>query len=271
MESVFSKIKKEDFYELVSRCEKYINIDVDKAYRAAKEHIDSHKTNNNRVSNDYNIVKLLENKWYNSLNSSPDYSVYNDPYYICDIWVCWVLYSRKSLLSINSDKSLITTSVLDYIGSTKTVVDVGCGFGYTTACLKELFNNADVYGTNLKESYQFNIAQEFGKKHNFKVLDNAKRLKNVDVVFASEYFEHIINPIEHAYEIIQSCKPRFMIIANGFNGIAIGHFHKYIHQGKEYGAYDMSRMFGKAMRMMGYKKLKTKIWNSRPNVWERIK
>ena len=269
--SIFSKIKKDDFIELLNHCSNYIEIDIDKAYNAAINHIKNHKDNNNRLDNSYNVVKLLENKWYESLKGDPDYSVYSDPYYICDIWACWVLYSRKSLLSLKSEKSLDSGSVLDYIGSTKQVVDVGCGFGFTTAGLKELFPSATVYGTNLKESYQYKVANKYGKEYDFKVVENINKLKQVDVIFASEYFEHFINPIEHAYELLSNSKPRFVITANGFNGVAIGHFHKYVHQGNWYGASTMSRMFNQAMRMMGYSKLKTNIWNGRPAIWERVK
>lgn len=271
--SILNKFKKEDFFELLDLCSEYIDIDREKAYESALEVINEHSNKKDFTISEDNYIKTLEKKWYDSIrkNDCPDYSVYSDPRYICDVWVCWSHYSRNSLKALIAPKSLITKSVVDHIGKIKTVVDVGCGFAYTTAGLKEIFPEARVIGTNLEESYQFKVAKDLGRKHGFEIVPDTNNLKDIDLVFASEYFEHIINPIEHAYEIIRQYRPKFIITANGFNGTAIGHFDFYDHMGKVFDNKTMSRNFNKAMRMMGYKKLETKIWNNRPMVWERIK
>jgi len=266
MKSIFSLSGHNDFLDLLDLCEEYIEIDRSEALISIKEF--SHKLDN---SSKKNKIKILEDRWYNSCRKGfPDYSVYNDPYYICDIWICWALYSRKSLLSISNKKSLITKSVSDYIGDIGSVLDMGCGFGYTTAGLKEIFKNANVFGTNIDTSYQYKVAQKISRERNFNVVSTYKNIKNVDLIFASEYFEHIINPIEHLYDIIMSCRPKYFVIANGFNGIAIGHFTDYQHQNKKYSPSEMSKNFNKSMKILGYRKIKTKIWNNRPSFWERM-
>lgn len=254
--SFYSRISKDDFFDIASFCN--LDINIDHAYEVSAKYIKGEKTDE---------VVELESRWYNSLkDKNYDYSVYNDKYYICDIWACWVLYSRKSIYSV------VKSKVFKKLSGAKLVVDLGCGFGYTTAYLKEVFCKASVIGTNLKDSYQFKYASNLGSKHDFKIKSDLKDIgKRVDIIFASEYFEHFENPIEHLYSIVSNVNPKYMIIANGFNGTAIGHFKEYIHLGSYYSNSQMSKMFGKAMRMMGYVKLETGIWNNRPAIWERLK
>jgi SAM-dependent methyltransferase len=212
----------------------------------------------------------LERRWYASLESgAPDYSVYSDPFYLVDIWLCWTLYSRKGLLDLANPKSLETRSVIDYFGAVGAVLDLGCGFGYTTAGLKELFPKAQVTGTNLRDSFQFAIAAQLGLEFHFSLVERYERGPVIDVLVASEYFEHFSNPIEHAYEVLKIARPRHLVIANGFNGRAIGHFDAYTHRGTAYPAARMSKMFSEALRVLGYHKVKTKIWNNRPAIWSR--
>jgi len=210
----------------------------------------------------------LERRWYASLDQKPEYSVYSDPFYLVDIWLCWTLYSRKGLLDLASPKAMETRSVVEYFGPVQAILDLGCGFGFTTAALKEMFPQATVTGTNLRDSFQFAVASELGRKAGFAVVERYEG-NEVDVLLASEYFEHFPNPIEHAYAVLKAARPRHLVIANGFNGRAIGHFNTYIHQNVSYPAHAMSKMFSEALRTLGYRKIKTKIWNNRPAIWSR--
>lgn len=270
--SIFNKTKNSDLLELIDKFQSITKLNIDKEFiiKSINESIkyNSH-TKDTHLNHNNNAIKYLENKWYESLKTSPDYSVYNDPYYLCDIWVCWVMYSRKSLLSIKSPKSLVNKSVVDYMGDIRGVIDLGCGLGYTTAGLREIFNKSDVYGTNIKDTWQYELCKSISDKYDFKIVTDIFNPKNIDLIFASEYFEHIENPIEHLNDLINRYHPKYFIIANGFNGRAIGHFNYYIHQSNKYGSKQMSLMFNKSMRIMGYKKIETKIWNNRPSLWER--
>ena len=262
------KTKITDFDALLDECNQYISIDKDRAKSSVMNQI--HSITKNTEIDPNNEVVRLEKSWYSSLETSePNYSVYSDPYYVCDIWTCWSIYSSKSIKSIMNPKSLIDKSVVDYLGSCKKVLDLGCGFGFTTACLKELYPDAEVVGTNLKDSWQYKVSENIAKKQDFVLTEDSSYMKDVDLIFASEYFEHIENSLEHLNEVIENNNPRMLVVANGYNGKAIGHFNQYIYKDKEFTAKETSLNFGKSMRGLGYKKLKTKIWNDRPAIWVR--
>lgn len=285
----FDKITQQDFNTILYGSG--LDIDPVTAYNEAKEHIKA-SADPKYQCNPNNKVKLLENEWYSSLSTgTPDYSVYGDPYYICDIWACWKMYSRQSVNVLNSTKSMsdgtsVVAEIINQIGEVKTVVDAGCGFAYTTALLKEIFSEATVTGTNLENTWQYGFATKLGKNNGFNIVPEITELKDVDVLFASEYFEHIYEPIAHLKDIIDNCNPKFVITANGFNGDAIGHFDSYIvdedlasvkktealFPGDSLqniqSAKETSKRFNQYLRDRGYSKLDTSIWNSRPNVWQ---
>jgi len=220
----------------------------------------------------------LEKQWYSALNNnSVDYSVYDHELYFCDVWACWLIYSRKYLLSINSNKSMATKddhgnwynmkSIVDFMGNIKSVADLGCSFGYTTAGLKEIFSNAEVYGTNFKDTIQFQVASEISREYNFKLVGDIKELPKIDLVFASEYFEHIHDPVNHLSDIIQLLQPRYFLIANSFGADAIGHFNVYQYNNKPIHSSKIGRIFNDFLRYKGYWKVPTKLWNNRPQFW----
>jgi SAM-dependent methyltransferase len=211
----------------------------------------------------------LMNTWYKSLSSgSPDYSVYDTEYYLAELWACWVIYSRKYLLSIQSPKSMGGISILRHIGKPDGVLDLGCGFGYTTAALKELFSVSDVIGTNLDNTTQMRMARMFGDKYNFAMVSDLANIhqSHIDLVFASEYFEHIPMPIAHLHEVLD-LSPRCLLIANTFTAKSIGHFDYYRIGNSYYDGRKTSRIFNDQLRRRGYKKMETNLWNSRPAYW----
>lgn len=263
--SVFSKTKKDDFINIIKQAG--LDIDPEYAYTQAKEHINMYAKG---IEADNNVVKQLENRWYESLPDTPDYSVYGDPYYVCDIWACWKLYSRDSVNVLTKPSLEDGRSVVDYIGSVDKIIDLGCGLGYTTALLKEIYPDSKIYGTNLEDTWQFDFAKDISINHDFKIITNETIIGNVDIAFASEYFEHFPRPVDHVKEIIEKYNPRFMITANGFTGTAIGHFNEYYDGDKTYNPKQMSRRFNNYMREVGYKAVKTKIWNNRPFIWEKV-
>ena len=231
----------------------------------------------------YSFQKL-ETQWYHSLeNNNPDYSLYSSIDIIPDLWACWVVYSRAYLKAITSEKSLgekdennnwvKLKSIKDDIGSAKSIVDVGCGIGYTTMTLKELFPDASVFGTNMKGSpqYALNELLSHSLTRGFYLRENISLIsaRNVDVIFASEYFEHFQKPIDHLMEMITHLNPRTMLIANAFGTQSMGHFNTYIYNSQNYTGKQISRIFNKTMKEFGYSKIKTNCWNNRPNYWKK--
>jgi len=270
MNSISNKIGKDDLLEYLKKCSKYSVFNKDIAFSLAINAIKYYKGNKS-VRDSLRIFQETEIKWYESLkNGKPDYSIYDGTYYLSDLWACWIVYSRPYLLSINSPKSLTDKSIIQDIGNIDSVVDLGCGFGYTTGVLKELFPKADVYGTNLETTSQYKIATEFGKKYNFYIISDLNKLSKADLIFASEYFEHIERPVEHLLSILTIAKPKYLIIANAFNALSVGHFIKYFHGKAEYTGKEISKLFNDTLRSHGFEKVKTTLWNNRPTYWKKV-
>lgn len=267
--SILTKFKFSDAKDFIDMCSAHIEFDTESMYNEVKKWREIAQRKPPSIPG-ISAMKLLEDRWYSSLESgTPDYSVYADPYYICDIWACWSIYSRTSILDLAKSNSMVDKSVIEYFGELNTVIDLGCGFGYTTAALKEIYPGATVVGTNLPGTYQYEIVTKIGNEYGFTVQSESHGLGKDGLVFASEYFEHFENPIEHLEEVLTNTDPKFMVIVNAFNTRACGHFLEYSHHGVKYPGKKISKMFSNKLRECGYQKVKTKIWNDRPAVWER--
>jgi 2-polyprenyl-3-methyl-5-hydroxy-6-metoxy-1,4-benzoquinol methylase len=242
------------------------NIDIDIATNQIKNLMKQHSTG------DKNFTQLinLENRWYDSLKKNKiDYSIYDDDDYFLDLWLCWIFYSRRYLRDISKKNSLTeTTSVLSILKDVKSILDIGCGIGYTTAVLKQIFTNADVYGLNIENTKQYSFCEYMSKKYNFNIISDINKINtHIDLIFASEYFEHIQNPVEHLQDILVRYTPKYLIIANAFNTRAMGHFITYIHNGSVIQQNKISKVFNNILISNDYKKVKTKLWNNRPTIW----
>ena len=217
----------------------------------------------------------LEVQWYDSLElNTPDYSVYGHKDYLSDLWACWVVYSRQYLKAIIKTNSLDgEKSALSLFQNVNSVLDLGCGLGYTTAALNQIFQ-CPTYGTNLEDTIQYAFCEKLATVYDFNIITDTKELKKVDLVFASEYFEHILEPIEDLKTVLK-LQPSYLIIANAFNAIATGHFNKYIvHSDGSFTDLEnripnnkIGKLFNKELRDNGYVKIQTKLWNNRPSIW----
>lgn len=267
MESIFEKYKRKDLDEFLKTVAKYKAFDYEAVFENSIRAVNSSTTKGVARPRDADIV---EARWYDSLaRGTPDYSVYDDPFYISELWSCWVVYSRKSLLALKSPKSTNFGSVIERIGTIFSVADLGCGMGYTTAGLVELFPGARVFGTNLPNTFQFKAAREEGARRGFEMYSDTAFVGKVDLIFASEYFEHIQDPLFHLDKVVAECSPRVLVLANSFGPRAIGHFSTFYSGGKAIPNKQMGRVFGKRLKDHGYKKLETNIWNNKPSVWVR--
>lgn len=213
--------------------------------------------------------RRLQRQWYGQLaHGTVDYSVYDTEYYLGDLWACWIAYSRKYILNALSPRSMGDHSVMDDLGEVRQVIDLGCGFGYTTAALQLLWPRACVVGTNL-ESVQARVARDMERQYGFQFKTTQPIFGHADVVFASEYFEHIENPIDHLRELVSLHCPRAWIIANSFGTRAIGHFETYFVHGCRVGEKRVSRLFNREMETLGYHRARTTMWNNKPAYWKR--
>lgn len=251
--------------EFLKSYDSLFKIDIEKAKKIIKE---TKKYYNKEIETP-TYCGDLEKRWYDSLTkNNVDYSVYDDEYYFTDVWVCWTMYSKNYLKNICKHNSLDgTSSVLSYLKDIKSVIDLGNGIGFTTGTLAQIFDNAKVYGYNIENTRQFQFNQLQAEKYHFKMVSDFKNIGQIDLIFASEYFEHITNPIDHLKEIIKYLNPKYLIIANSFNTISVGHFNEYTVDNKIVGSNIISKMFNHELKENKYNLLKTKMWNNKPNIW----
>lgn len=270
--SIFSRTKDQDLAEYLNLCNTFRPMDFKTAYRTALASIRYYK-GDEKMRDMLVAGHTLENRWYASLEAgTPDYSVYDDDFFISDVWACWITYSRKYLLSLIAggmltDGGSIQQMIAPHVTS---VVDLGCGFGYTTAGLKELFPAASVYGTNIEGTLQFKVGSYVGKGAGFTIVPEIKAIDGgTDLVFASEYFEHIQRPIDHLNEVLVVGRPKYLILANAFGSRSVGHFNEYLVGDGAVSNKLIGRMFNGVLRDAGYSLAKTKLWNNRPSFWVR--
>ena len=215
--------------------------------------------------------KFLVENWYKSLKTSqPAFELYNHNQYFVDLWNCWVVYSRSYLKSLKKHNSLDQNrSIFSILFNINNVADLGCGLAYTTASLKEIFPNANVYGTNLEETAQYKFCQFMAQKYNFKIVNHVDKLPKIDFLFASEYYEHIYDALDELDFTINKISPRYFYIANSFNTISYGHFESYKDKNccGVIDQKDISKKFNDLLKSRGYVKIKTKLWNNKPMLW----
>lgn len=202
----------------------------------------------------------IQKHWYASIAAgAPDYGVYSLPIYLAEVWYCWATYSRKYLRQIAD---------LKLVQGFERIVDLGCGTGYSTAALQQMAPHAQVIGTNVLEGSQGEFCLSMAEMYGFRLRANVAEVGHQDVVFASEYFEHFLAPIDHLREVLQHCSPRMLIIANTFTSPSIGHFPAYSVEGVMVDGATASRAFNAELVRAGYRARKDlSIWNNRPAVW----
>lgn len=151
-----------------------------------------------------------------------------------------------------------------HFAGARRVLDLGCGNGYTTAALTQIAPQAQVRGTNVLDSVQGQFCQRMAADYGFSVHADVSA---AGAVFASEYFEHIEEPVAHLREVLTRVAPRKLIVANTFTSPAIGHFPTYRVDGAVLDGAGASRAFNATLKQAGYRQLKTALWNNRPAVW----
>jgi len=255
--------------EFILRCSKSKDIDCDLINETAVSTIKFLQSNKEHRSK-IRLSRKLENRWYESLeNGQPDYGVYNTDQYIAELWACWVVYSRQYMLNIQKPKYFPPNGIVADIGKVENVIDLGCGFGFSTAAFREFYPDAEIIGTNLADTIQMKLLRQIAEQYNFKVVSQISKIQKtkIDIIFASEYFEHIYDALDHLEQILSRFSPRVMIIANTFSAKSIGHFPEYKVKNSTLPGKQVSRLFNNILRSNGYEKIKTTLWNNRPTYW----
>lgn len=259
--SIFDSVGDAALREYLDACAKVSVLKPNEAFKLTKAHI---RAFNNKTLPPKKL-RDLQIRWYRSLGHSPDYGVYDNPLYFCDLWLCWTKYSRRYLKDIQKPGTFGDKSVAMAIAP-KTVLDLGCGCGYTSAALKEIYPSAKVVGTNIAKTSQFKMANELGQRYHFKVTEDFRSVR-ADLLFASEYFEHWEEPVAHLLDVLKHCKPKHCLFANTFTSPSIGHFDTYRHGENLYTGKQIGTLFKETLRANGYEQQKTTLWNKRPSYW----
>lgn len=218
------------------------------------------------------LLYSLEKDWYEAMrrdNVIP-YHLYGDDRYIPDALSCYFIYSKKYIRQIADRRSYKSEALYDKIMAVKSIADLGAGFGLTSVQLRQTFPEAGLIATNLKDTLQFRIMRELSERYGFRIESQLSGVGPVDMVFASEYFEHFREPIDHLREVIAQCSPKILFCANTFTSDAVGHFDSYLINGTEYSGKDIGRIFSREMKELGYKKQDTNLWNNRPSLFMKL-
>lgn len=206
------------------------------------------------------ILTALEQAWYRSLDyGDPNYFLYSTKAYLAEAFHCWWGYTREHLRWVR--RSGLADRPADLI------VDLGNGIGFTTAALTLLFPNARVVATNVPGSWQYRIAERLADRYGFEMVPHPIDVGGrADLVFATEYFEHFYEPLEHLRNVVNFLEPGGFVIANTFTGDATGHFNTYEVDGVEVPCDQVGRLFGRDLREHGYTKTAAGF-NGKPAYW----
>lgn len=261
------------FKRFLWRC-KRVGIDAQLVYdvASAMRAFESETARHNAAATE--LSQRLETRWYASLEAGgePDWGVYVEDEYLAEAWYCWSKYSRNYVRHIRKEGAMPNGKKLVDVLRPRRVADLGCGIGYSTAGLKELWPHAQVTGTNIGTSKQVQFVKRLAAEYKFKVETRGlQHVGPVDLVFASEYFEHFHAPLQHLAEVLEHLQPRAMLIANAFTNRSTGHFPTYEIDGELVPGKGASKRFNDQLRSQGFTKVPFKVWNSRPSLWVRGK
>lgn len=214
--------------------------------------------------------KTLEEIWKKS--NYTDFSIYQHPDYIYDMFVCYHFVSKASITNMLSyfKKNNITYTDFTYL-------DDYNGVGLTTLHLlneikaKNIFffnNNQEQISTfkKLCEKYKFDFpANEY---------DSCDSSNKYDVVISLETAEHYKEPLEYAKQLVKKTN-KYLIYSSGFNKLFPGHFPTYTIQ-DEYVLFSKKREVSiKTAGRIVNKYLKDNLdlvykgWNGKPTIYRK--
>ena len=215
----------------------------------------------------------LTELWYERLDNDDldgAYEVYSDEHYLTDQFNCFRVYARSYLRALSKSTKLIPQPLTEFTDDATSIVDVGNGIGYSTAILSQLYPGKITYGTNLKDTDQWKFASEMARRYTFNMVEDVAEIpEKGGLVFASEYFEHFLDPIMHVEHIVEHIDPKYFVIANAFNTWSIGHFEVYKNHDMYVPQNKISRMFNNKLRELGYNQVKTGLFNNKPTLWKK--
>jgi SAM-dependent methyltransferase len=92
-----------------------------------------------------------------------------------------------------------------------TILDFGCGLGDAMPVYQSAFNNAKLIGVDISQSAIDLCIKEYGHIAQFIEGDHTS-VPPVDVIIASNIFEHLPNDLEIASYFLQKCQDLYIIV-----------------------------------------------------------
>ena len=190
---------------------------------------------------------------------------YSNSEYLLGAAACYVDYSKSYFK--------VFDRVYSQLPKISSALELGAGCGLTTAHLAQILPQAKIIYNNLP-SVQYDFAKWLFKQRGIagrvsQTADMFSVKKHVDLVVATDFFEHVKTPTEWIEKIIDNTSPKVMLVANAFNLPHPDHLEYFYDRGTKTHFSKVSRSWNKAVRDKGYELhpvVKT-FWNRRPAIW----
>lgn len=248
----------------------FINIDIDnkKLKNSDKKKIKNLLKKQNPSLNDEveQIWYLMDKVWEKykcdnqKLNWKNISKFYNHP-----VWILNGLFIEQHEISILQRKSIAKWLFENNI--TK-IADYGGGFGTLARIISKTNKKShiDIYEPH-PSSYTLKVLKDYP---NIKIINDLS--KKYECIISTDVLEHVIDPLEHFYKMIEKVKKNgFLIIANCFEPVMQCHLpqtfhlkHTFNYFAQEFGLKNLGNLKGSHATI--YKKTR----NIKPN-WENTK
>jgi hypothetical protein len=207
----------------------------------------------------------LGDRWINS--GFTDFSMYQDPKYFTNLYLCWHYVSKGSLAGL---KKFMEQNEPSWKNSL-TFFDDYNGLGITTLSLLEAgVNPNNVFYFNDNPD-QVNLFKSFCAKAGVQPPQLGARDKHYDVYMSLEIIEHYEKPLDYLAGVLAT-QPKYFVLTSNFspkgNRIYPGHFAQYTNsKGEKVAPRKISRE-KTAMLKQDYEMV-FHGYNGKPVIWKR--
>lgn len=225
-------------------------------------------TNQNKEQYGCDYFGASTKLWYDTYRESGnDDALYDLPEYL---WCCIGSYICSSKQYVQK----IAKAFEKMQVKPKKILDFGAGVGLATYDLAEAFPDATIYYYNISKN-QLSLFQQMLEKwpkENIVLIDKVDDLRDIDVVFCSELFEHIKEPVSLFKYVSEIHGVKMILEASSFRFSDVaGHYETFKFDDEIVSCNETQKRFNKNVRKLGFesssKLYGISCWNNRPNIW----